>query len=200
MQFNDNGDDDTDLLTGTPADEPTGPTVITSPRISRTPMTTVTCSSSTHSIPINVILPPLSLLDAHNSVDSLSPTTQFFQQNWLSTAAEQGSMDTQQQQQQQPAFLSPQPFCYSYYGLLGSASYKSPSCASSYFDFSHVDVVMDHGSRQKRTVSLSTVPRFPLFHLYCPPELVSMKPRNYLLLQPLITTTGNTTPQQRSSS
>ncbi|ORZ17924.1 Fusaric acid resistance protein-like-domain-containing protein [Absidia repens] len=160
---NNNGDDDTCQLTGTPADEPTGPTVITSPRISRTPMTTVTCASSTHSIPINVILPSLSLLDAHNSVGSLSPTTRFFQQPWLSPATEQGSMDIQQQQQQQqqPAFLSPQPFCSSYYGSLGSTSYKSPSCASSYFDFSHVDVVMDDGSRQKRTVSLSTVPRFP---------------------------------------
>jgi hypothetical protein len=51
------------------------------------------------------------------------------------------------------AALSPQPL-YPHYGSVGSG-------VSSYFDYNFVDVIMDDGSRQKRTVSLSTLPRPP---------------------------------------
>jgi hypothetical protein len=60
-------------------------------------------------------------------------------------------MDSQDQEHK--VFLSPQSL-YPHYGSVGS-------CVSSYFDYNFVDVIMDDGSRQKRTVSLSTLPRLP---------------------------------------
>ncbi|ORZ22247.1 hypothetical protein BCR42DRAFT_447572 [Absidia repens] len=143
---------------------------VTQSRILTTTMTSHSLTPYTHprSIPANIILPPLTsyqtLFDPQptpNAESSSFHSTLFFQ-NWLQPGSSTTSNTTTTGQffseQQQAAFLTPQTF---YYGSLGSSSYISPSYTSSYFDPNHVDVIMDDGSRQKRTVSLSTMPRFP---------------------------------------
>ncbi|KAI8340479.1 Fusaric acid resistance protein-like-domain-containing protein [Chlamydoabsidia padenii] len=144
-------------------DKPIGPLTV--------PRTTVASTSSNRlhplNIPANIILPSMtsynSLFDLQDTpnTDASSFHSTFFFQNWM-TPASSTSYNTigQTQQQQQSTLFSPQSF---YYGSLGTSSFISPSYASSYFDHNQVDVIMDDGTRQKRTISLSTVPRFPSF-------------------------------------
>ncbi|KAI8082708.1 Fusaric acid resistance protein-like-domain-containing protein [Halteromyces radiatus] len=129
-------------------------------QIDTSPIMTSNTTTNPRSIPMNAYTNNTSEQTSHHSSSFYS--TLFFQ-NWLLPSTSTTSTTTGQNlmDQQQSTFLSP--FYYSQYGSLGTSSFISPSYASSFFDRNHVDVIMDDGTRQKRTISLTTVPLFPSF-------------------------------------